>query len=108
MATGRGVARRTTRVGAPASAAYAGVLGRLVRAHGIRGPLATDAALAALAIDHGVAVVSTDADFARFPDVAWINPLDQPTSAEIDGTAPGGEDEVDGREASRTGTEQDV
>lgn len=56
--------------------AFASVLGRLVRDHGIRGPLVTDATLAALAIDHGVAVVSTDPDFARFSDVRWINPLD--------------------------------
>jgi hypothetical protein len=47
----------------------------LVRAHDIRGPLVTDAQLAALAIDHGVPVVSTDADFARFPTVEWVNPL---------------------------------
>lgn len=57
------------------SYAYAGVLGHLVRSQRIRGPLVSDAALAALAIDHGVAVVSTDADFARFPDLTWINPL---------------------------------
>lgn len=31
--------------------------------------------LAALATDHGVAVVSTDADFVRFDDVRWIDPL---------------------------------
>ncbi|MEE8603008.1 TA system VapC family ribonuclease toxin [Euzebya tangerina] len=42
--------------------------------HEVRGPLTTDALLAALARHHGVAVVSTDADFARF-DVQWINPL---------------------------------
>jgi predicted nucleic acid-binding protein len=37
--------------------------------------LITDAQLAALAIDHGVVVVSTDADFARFNEVKWVNPL---------------------------------
>ena len=57
------------------TAAFASVLGRLVRDQGIRGPLITDAALAALAIDHGIAVVSTDTDLTRFPDVRWINPL---------------------------------
>lgn len=51
------------------------ILGRLVRDHHVVGPLVTDAQLAALAIDHGVAVVSTDADFARFGEVPWINPL---------------------------------
>ncbi|GAB3706612.1 TA system VapC family ribonuclease toxin [Mariniluteicoccus flavus] len=39
------------------------------------GARTTDAQLAALAIEHGVPVVSTDADFAGFPGVAWINPL---------------------------------
>lgn len=47
----------------------------LVRTHGVRGPLVTDAQLAALAIDHGVALASTDADFARFREVRWIDPL---------------------------------
>jgi len=54
---------------------YREVLGRLVSAHQVRGPLMTDAQLAALAIDHGVALVSTDADFARFSELQWINPL---------------------------------
>lgn len=54
---------------------YRHVLGRLVNSHQVRGPLVTDAQLAALAIDHGVALVSTDADFARFPEVNWIDPL---------------------------------
>lgn len=48
----------------------------LVRDHGVRGPLVTDAQLAALTIDHGVAVVSSDADFARFREVTWFDPLD--------------------------------
>ncbi len=51
------------------------ILGRLMRNHQARGPLITDAMLAALAIDHGVALVSTDADFARFSEVRWLNPL---------------------------------
>jgi uncharacterized protein len=54
---------------------YAAVLGRLIQTHGVRGGLVTDAQLAALAIDHGVAVVSSDADFGRFAGVTWINPL---------------------------------
>lgn len=37
----------------------------------------TDAQLAALAIDHGLPVVSTDGDFARFDEVAWIDPLEE-------------------------------
>jgi toxin-antitoxin system PIN domain toxin len=54
---------------------YRAVLGRLVRQHRVTGPLYSDAALAALAIDHGVPVVSTDADFARFDGLTWTNPL---------------------------------
>lgn len=54
---------------------YPEIFTELLRAHGARGPLVTDAQLAALAIDHGVAVVSTDTDFARFPETRWINPL---------------------------------
>jgi toxin-antitoxin system PIN domain toxin len=37
--------------------------------------LVTDAHLAALAIEHGCELMSTDADFARFPKVKWRNPL---------------------------------
>ena len=37
--------------------------------------LVTDAHLAALAIEHGCKLVSTDSDFARFPKLKWINPL---------------------------------
>lgn len=57
------------------SARYRAVFTSLVRSHDVRGPLVTDAQLAALAIDHGVPVVSTDADFARFREVDWLNPL---------------------------------
>ena len=39
------------------------------------GNLVTDAYLAALALEHGLTVVSSDADFARFPQVQWYNPL---------------------------------
>jgi uncharacterized protein len=37
--------------------------------------LAADAHLAALAIEHGLTVCSTDGDFARFRSVRWENPL---------------------------------
>jgi uncharacterized protein len=39
------------------------------------GNLVTDAHLAALAIEHGCLLASTDSDFARFSRVKWINPL---------------------------------
>lgn len=47
----------------------------LVRKYSVRGALTTDAQLAALAIDHGVSLASTDSDFARFREVTWIDPL---------------------------------
>lgn len=37
--------------------------------------LVPDAHLAALAIEHGLTVCSTDGDFARFKGVPWQNPL---------------------------------
>ena len=37
--------------------------------------LVADAQLAALAIEHGLTLCSTDGDFARFPGLRWENPL---------------------------------
>jgi hypothetical protein len=37
--------------------------------------LVADAHLAALAIEHGLTLCSTDGDFARFPALTWENPL---------------------------------
>ena len=37
--------------------------------------LVPDAHLAALAIEHGLILCSTDGDFARFPGLRWENPL---------------------------------
>lgn len=37
--------------------------------------LVTDAHLAALAIEHGCTLMSTDSDFSRFPGLRWRNPL---------------------------------
>ena len=51
------------------------IYNRRAERHHITGNLVPDAQLAALAIEHGVAVVSFDSDFARFPEVAWVNPL---------------------------------
>ena len=42
---------------------------------GAAGNLTADAHLAALAIEHGARLCSTDNDFARFPGLRWINPL---------------------------------
>lgn len=40
-----------------------------------RGPMTTDAQLAALTIEHGGILHTTDRDFARFPGLRWTNPL---------------------------------
>jgi predicted nucleic acid-binding protein len=37
--------------------------------------LVTDAYLAALAIEHGCELITTDSDFARFQDLRWRHPL---------------------------------
>jgi hypothetical protein len=41
----------------------------------VSGPLTTDAELAALTIENGGVLYTTDRDFARFPGLKWINPL---------------------------------
>jgi toxin-antitoxin system PIN domain toxin len=38
--------------------------------------LVTDAHLAALAVEHGCELCSTDRDFVRFPGLRWRNPLE--------------------------------
>jgi uncharacterized protein len=54
---------------------HAEIFGRLL-SHAAGGAnLIPDTHLAALAVEHGLAVCSTDGDFARFPEVNWINPL---------------------------------
>lgn len=54
---------------------HAEILRDLIVAGDLRGNLVTDAHLAALAIEHGVGVCSTDSDFARFPQITWVNPV---------------------------------
>ena len=51
------------------------ILGDLLVGHDLRAGLVSDAALAALCLEHGLAIVSADSDFARFPEVERINPL---------------------------------
>ena len=48
---------------------------RLLEQGKATGNLVTDAHVAALAIEHGCDLCSTDADFARFPKLKWRNPL---------------------------------
>ena len=54
---------------------HAEILLSLVRDLRLSGALVSDAHLAALAIEHGLGVWSTDADFARFPGLHWEDPL---------------------------------
>lgn len=49
----------------------------LLAESGTAGNLTTDAHLAALAVEHGAELCSTDADFARFRALRWVNPLDE-------------------------------
>ncbi|MEK7701848.1 MAG: type II toxin-antitoxin system VapC family toxin [candidate division NC10 bacterium] len=48
----------------------------LLRPLGTAGNLVSDAHLAALAVEHGAELNSCDGDFARFPRLRWVNPLD--------------------------------
>jgi uncharacterized protein len=51
------------------------VLGEIVQGCRPTGNLVPDAHLAALAREHGLTVVSTDSDFAKFSGIAWFNPV---------------------------------
>jgi toxin-antitoxin system PIN domain toxin len=52
----------------------------LLKRLGTAGDLTTDAHLAALAIERGLILQTTDADFARFPGLKWNNPLKSKSS----------------------------
>lgn len=54
------------------------ILKKLLEPFGTAGNLTSDAHLAALAIEHGATLCSTDRDFARLPRLKWLNPLDSP------------------------------
>ena len=49
---------------------------QLLRQTQCGGNLIQDAHLAALAIECGATICSTDADFSRFPALKWLNPLE--------------------------------
>jgi toxin-antitoxin system PIN domain toxin len=51
------------------------ILRSLMRTGQTTGPLMMDAALAAIAIEHGATLQTTDRDFSRFPGLRWANPL---------------------------------
>lgn len=56
---------------------------RLCVEAGVRGNLMTDAYLAALAIESGCELITTDRDFARFPGLRWRHPLACPRLPEV-------------------------
>lgn len=51
------------------------ILRALLRATGTAGNLTSDAHVAALAVETGATVYSTDNDFRRFPGIEHVNPL---------------------------------
>jgi toxin-antitoxin system PIN domain toxin len=54
---------------------HAELLNELLALPGVHANLVPDAHLAALALEHGLTLCSTDGDFARFPTLRWLNPL---------------------------------
>ncbi len=51
------------------------ILAGLMKKGQAAGPLVMDAALAALAIENGATLQTTDRDFHRFPGLSFVNPL---------------------------------
>ena len=56
-------------------AEHPAILRSLLESPGMTSRLVPDAHLAALAIEHGLTLYSTDGDFARFAGLDWDNPL---------------------------------
>ncbi len=54
---------------------HASVLRDLLGPLGVGGDLTSDAHLAALAIEHGATLCSSDNDFSRFAGLRWLDPL---------------------------------
>jgi uncharacterized protein len=51
------------------------ILRGLVREGQAAGPLVMDAVIAAIALEHGATLYTTDRDFSRFARLKWQNPL---------------------------------
>lgn len=56
------------------------VFTRMLRGANATGNLVTDAHLAALAVEHGCRLASSDSDFARFHGLEWFNPVAEDVS----------------------------
>jgi uncharacterized protein len=63
-------------IGVHPTSRHAAVLRELLEPLGTAGNLTTDAHLAALAIEHGAELCSTDGDFSRFAGLRWADPLE--------------------------------
>ena len=68
------LARRVTSILEPEER-YWGILRGLLQDDQVKGALVMDAALAALALEHGAILHTTDKDFSRFSGLRWRNPL---------------------------------
>ena len=54
---------------------HAELLGAFLALPGVHGNLVPDAHIAALAVEHGLTLCSTDGDFARFQGLRRVNPI---------------------------------
>ena len=54
---------------------HAAILAGFFSSSQMTGRLVPDAHLAALAVEHGLTLCSTDGDFAKFAGLKWLNPL---------------------------------
>lgn len=52
------------------------ILKQIINHFGTASNLTTDAHLAALTIEKGAILYSSDNDFSRYPNLKWVNPLD--------------------------------
>jgi hypothetical protein len=55
----------------------------LLQSTGAAGSLVTDAQIAAIAIEHGAVVHTSDADFIRFAGLRWFNPISGLASGQL-------------------------
>src|SRR6185437_9667653 len=72
---GRWLEHPNVTVAGPADRFWAILREQIVDAQ-VSGPMVTDAALAALALEHGAAMCSTDRDFRRFRGLKLIDPIE--------------------------------
>ncbi len=68
------LARPNVRIPVPTER-HADILGRLLIGGHAAGDHTSDAHLAALAIEWGLELQSADRDFARYPELRWVDPL---------------------------------